>query len=210
MIDIAASVRSVLADEHVGEHGILKHPDDLARYEAVIAATAPEVVIETGTCHGGSAWWFEQHGVDVITIDNHPLAGDRTQHLCERVTWLLGDSADPAVVRQVARLVDGRRTMVVLDSDHSAAHVGAEILAYGPLVTPGCYLVVEDGIFRYTSPEVRIAHLGSSCVGTPLDAVDALLVGNREWSADAWLENLRPISHHPGGFWRRLPAGDAG
>ena len=206
MIDIQASVESLLADQHVGDHGILKHPDDLARYEAVIAATRPEVIVETGTCHGGSALWFEQHGIDVITIDNHPLAGDRTRRLCKRVTWILGDSADPAVVRQVAALTAGRRTMVVLDSDHSGAHVGAEILAYGGLVTPGCYLVVEDGIFRYTPLEVTTDHLGAGCAGTPLDAVDELLVGNADWVHDDRIENLRPITHHPGGWWRRKEA----
>ncbi len=34
--------------------------------------------------------------------------------------------------------------MVVLDSDHSQAHVEAELDAYAPLVSPGCYLIVED------------------------------------------------------------------
>ena len=34
--------------------------------------------------------------------------------------------------------------MVVLDSDHSEANVAAELDAYAPMVTPGCYLVVED------------------------------------------------------------------
>ena len=34
--------------------------------------------------------------------------------------------------------------MVILDSDHSYAHVTAELDAYGPLVSPGQYLIVED------------------------------------------------------------------
>ena len=34
--------------------------------------------------------------------------------------------------------------MVILDSDHSQTHVRAELEAYAPLVTPGCYLIVED------------------------------------------------------------------
>ena len=36
--------------------------------------------------------------------------------------------------------------LVVLDSDHSRAHVLAELEAYAPLVSPGSYIVAADGI----------------------------------------------------------------
>ena len=34
--------------------------------------------------------------------------------------------------------------LVVLDSDHSEAHVEAELEAYAPIVPVGCYFIVED------------------------------------------------------------------
>jgi cephalosporin hydroxylase len=37
---------------------------------------------------------------------------------------------------------------VVLDSDHSKAHVARELEAYGPLVTAGSYIVATDGIMQ--------------------------------------------------------------
>ena len=38
------------------------------------------------------------------------------------------------------------RVMVVLDSNHSRAHVRSELELYAPLVTPGSLMVVTDGI----------------------------------------------------------------
>lgn len=36
--------------------------------------------------------------------------------------------------------------MVILDSDQSTDHVRSELRAYAPLVSPECYLIVEDTI----------------------------------------------------------------
>jgi cephalosporin hydroxylase len=56
-----------------------------------------------------------------------------------------GSSTDTVVVDQVKALIGpDDKVMVVLDSDHSKDHVLAELRAYGPLVTPGQYLVVAD------------------------------------------------------------------
>jgi cephalosporin hydroxylase len=42
----------------------------------------------------------------------------------------------------------GQRTLVILDSNHSYAHVLAELQAYAGLVTPGSYIVATDGIMQ--------------------------------------------------------------
>lgn len=39
----------------------------------------------------------------------------------------------------------GDKVLVVLDSDHSKAHVLRELELYGPLVTRGSYVVATDG-----------------------------------------------------------------
>jgi cephalosporin hydroxylase len=42
------------------------------------------------------------------------------------------------------KLAVGRRTMVILDSDHEFTQVRREMELYSDLVSPGCYLIVED------------------------------------------------------------------
>lgn len=135
---------------------ILQLPEDLARVQEVIADLQPEVIVETGVFGGGSMLFHaticEALGQGrIVGIDKHIPAETRegvTRHrLSHRVTLIEGDSAAPEVVAQVRHAAGEARTvMVLLDSDHSKAHVARELEAYAPLVTPGSCIVAADGI----------------------------------------------------------------
>ena len=180
---------SIVATGRQDAEGAVKVWEDLDRYRSVVAADQPEVIVETGTHLGGSARWFAALGVDVVSIDTLQRNLDRQS----RVRWLIGNSIDPNVVDEVRQLVADRRTMVVLDSDHSADHVRAEIAAYGPLVTVGCHLVVEDGIARFMD--------GHS--GDPLVAIENTLIDDPDWVRDVDTESMHPVTMYPAGWWIR-------
>jgi cephalosporin hydroxylase len=206
-IDVEASYATLETEAghkqwHAGL-GVWKSVDDLNRHGTIIAATRPEVVIETGTRWGGyAAWVADTFGIDVITVDIERTAGRPSTW--PRVSYVLGDSVKPAATREVRRLRAGRRTMVVLDSDHHAPHVEREIATYGPLVTPGCHLVVEDGLADLLEPD-RAQIIGHRIpkLGGPLRAISTTLAGRPGWRRDLAIENLSPISHSPGGWWIR-------
>ena len=201
-VDIEASLATLAAGEHVRPDGMLKLAADLDRCKAVIEATRPEVIVETGTRTGASARWFAALGVDVITVDVS-TGEDLKESLREDGIYaVIGDSAEPEIAARIARVVAGRRCMVVLDSDHSAEHVAREIGLYGPLVSPGCHLVIEDTIFGYADEHLRTQHC-PGIAGSPLDAVAALLHGNPGWERDIAVERMSATSHHPAGFWTR-------
>lgn len=191
-VDIVASVNAVGCQS---ASGAIKVWEDLERYERVIRETKPDVVVETGTWRGGSAAWFASQGLDVITIDVACFP-EQDRYRLKTVTWVTGDSVDPETVSQVAGLVGDRRVMVVLDSDHSAKHVRAEIQAYGPMVSAGCSLVVEDTIVRWW-------HEVDSDKGSPYDAVESELIGNSDWIHDMGVEDMHRVTMSPGGWWRR-------
>ena len=176
--------------------GVEKDDADLARYAEIIARTRPEVIVETGTRRGYSALWFAGHVARVITVDSRPELATAPAHL--RVFRLTGDSLSETVFDQVHRLVDGRRTMVSLDSDHSTEHVAAEIAFYADLVTPGCYLVVEDGIYHY-----RDSH---EYDGDPLQAISATMPRWPDYARDIDIEGRYPTTGHIAGWWRRTGA----
>jgi len=191
-IDVQASVASYRRQWEPPTE-LVKLQEDLERYRTVIATDKPQVLVECGTWRGASARWFAAHGLRVITVDKD----DYTSHRTDDVTWIVGDSRSPEVAAQVAELVGSDRCMVVLDSDHTARHVAAEIKLYGPLVSPGCHLVVEDGIVRWLDDPQFVN-------GGPLEAVEELLADNGDWQRDITVESIFSVSMHPCGWWRRL------
>ena len=126
---------------------VLKNPMDLWIYQELLWDLRPTLVIETGTAYGGSALFFadmlsRRDAGRVISIDIEPHT-TLPEH--PRLSYVTGSSTDPAIVAAVTQVAASHpRVMVVLDSDHSSAHVQAEMDCYAALVTPGQFLVVED------------------------------------------------------------------
>jgi cephalosporin hydroxylase len=126
---------------------VLKCPTDLWVYQEIIFDTQPDLIIETGTAYAGSALYLaslcESIGRGrVITVDiNH--AERHVPH--ERITYLTGSSTSTEILEQIKNVIqEQERVMVVLDSDHSRDHVLTEMRLLAPLVSQGCYLIVED------------------------------------------------------------------
>ena len=119
---------------------LVKNPLDLWICTEIIYETRPDVIIECGTFRGGSAHFFADmmQAINrrgrVISVDIQPVEQPPHPH----VTYVRGDSSSVPLPK-----VSGR-VMVILDSDHSKEHVLKELDRFAPLVTPGCYLIVED------------------------------------------------------------------
>jgi cephalosporin hydroxylase len=179
---------------------ILKCPLDLWIYQEILETTLPDLLIETGTAHGGSAYYFaslfDLRGAgEVVTIDTSRMTALPAH---PRITYLQGSSVAPAVLAQVRLMARGKhRVMVVLDSDHSEAHVMEELRLYSPLVTAGNYLVVEDTHMGHPVPPFS----GKG----PLAAVERFLERNDEFAIDPGCERLL-MSFNYRGYLKRIKA----
>lgn len=195
-----------------------KCEQDLERYRELIEVSQPDLVIETGSRDGGSALWFRDEmklqvvSIDIVKPDTTKLPGHDRFTKYPGIEFLSGSSVADWVFETLLKLVRGKRVMVSLDSDHHAPHVIQEIDRLAPLVSPGCYLVVEDACFdiwgRTGMPdEARVGGSRIPEVGGPLRAIEATLdSGAVAWSRfrrDESLEDLSRISHSPCGWWRR-------
>lgn len=201
MIDAAKS-REALRYIAAQSEGLLKIPDDLARYADIIADTKPDLVLETGTFHGESARWFAEQGLEVVTVEADEMAfeiAQRKRH--ERVAYAFGDSRDPVLHQRLRNSLNGERVMVSLDSHHSRDFVYEELCAFAPYVTPGCYLVVEDGTYNLLTEEERRAAFVYD--GGPYPAVQQFLTEHPEFTLDMGLQNRYPATLNLGGWLRR-------
>jgi cephalosporin hydroxylase len=133
----------------------LKLPLDMWNYQEILFERGIHWVIETGTRHGGSALFFadllasgNREGiVTSIDVTHEALNPVATAH--QRIRFLLGDSASESIKHQVMEIIPVQRRgglLLILDSDHAAAHVLRELTTWVPALRKGDYLIVEDTI----------------------------------------------------------------
>ena len=172
---------------------------DLWNIQETINEIKPALIIETGTNQGGSSYFYAQL-LDLIGSGNVATVDVEKMHDLShpRVTYLIGSSTSEEVlapIRQMAADVEGP-VMVILDSDHSQAHVEGELELYSPLVTNDSYLLVQDGVID-TLRKFRKGRPG------PLPAIRQFVENHREFTVDQEKCDRFLVTHHPEGWLKK-------
>ncbi len=181
---------------------ILKCPLDLWMYQEILHRTKPDIIVEAGVYKGGSALYLASicdllgHG-EILACDISLSPVHAKTRLHPRITLLEGSSTDPSILEQITRACEGRRSMVILDSDHTMPHVREELRLYSPLVTPGCYLICED-------TNVNGHPVYPSFGPGPYEAVEDFLQSSTGWIVDSHCERLL-LTFNPHGYLLRQP-----
>jgi cephalosporin hydroxylase len=175
----------------------LKNPLDAWVMQEILHEVRPDIVVEIGGGAGGSALFFctvlegMAHG-RVVSIEadarhwkaSHP-----------RLTLIEADCADRSVIKQVQELCAGKRTLIVHDADHTRSAVLRDLQAYSPLVSPGSYFVVEDGI-------VDVLDIPGFTGEGPLAAIRDFIRNHPEFEIDKSRERYL-LTYNPSGYIRR-------
>jgi len=203
---------------------LIQLPDDMVRTQEAIFQIKPDIIIETGIAHGGSLILYaslmemigpQDGGGRIIGLDidirAHNRAAIEAHPMMKRITMIEGSSVSPEVVAQVKALIKPTDTvMLILDSNHSRDHVRAELEAYGPLVTPGSYILSQDGVMQLVAGSPRAP--AEWAVDNPITAVHDFLAAHADFEVS---KPPRPFdetretpdcSHHPVGWLRRKTA----
>jgi cephalosporin hydroxylase len=193
----------------------LQLPTDMLAIAEALSKSRPKYVIESGVAWGGFSLFLATlllatGGETVIGIDIY-IPGDLRERLAshpglsERIILIEGSSTDPAVVGRVRELTNGStETMVLLDSDHTHAHVLSELKLYAPIVGPGHYLICCDtAIERQPPAPQRPREWGKG--NNPATALAEFLESEAGalFALDETIENKLLISNNWGGYIRR-------
>ncbi|MCP5468944.1 MAG: class I SAM-dependent methyltransferase [Chlamydiales bacterium] len=183
---------------------VLQLPDDLVRLQETVFQVRPDVIIETGIAMGGSLLFYATlckamgHG-RVIGIDialRPPNRKRLEEHILAPFMELIdGDASDPAIVEQLE--IEGKKVLVVLDSNHSKHHVLKELEIFAPLVSSGSYLIVCDGFKEQVAEVPRGKARWKE--DNPKRAVEEFLKRHPEFE----LEERSFVTHLQGGWLRK-------
>lgn len=144
---------------------VIQLPDDLLRIQEVIFNSKPDFIVETGIAHGGSLIFYASlckamdHGTVIgidIEIRPHNRKAMEEHFLAPWITMIEGSSVASEIVAKVKRAIPaGAKTLIVLDSVHTYAHVLEELRLYSSLVSVGSYIVATDGSMEFLSDTPR-------------------------------------------------------
>ena len=195
---------------------IIQMPEDILMMQELLWRVRPDVIVESGVAHGGALVLYasileligkgQVIGVDVeirkynrLAIQSHPLS--------RRIKLIEGDSVADDTVAEVRSLIrPGDRVMVALDSNHTKAHVAAELERYAPLVTPGSYCVVFDSVMTMVSDAPNGKPEWDQ--DNPLEAVREFLAAADDFEVDPDFNRLG-VTYCQSGFLRRRDADHA-
>ncbi len=198
---------------------IIQYPQDIVAMQELIWALQPDLIVETGIAHGGSLiLWAsllelnaacggpqDAHviGVD-IDIRAHNRAAIEAHPMFRRISMIEGSSVDARVVAQVHAGSAGReRVLVCLDSNHTHAHVRAELEAYAPLTSVGSYCVVFDTVIEEL-PAGMYPDRPWGPGDNPKTAVTEYLRAHPEFEIDRQMDDKLLVSVAPGGYLKRI------
>lgn len=208
---------------------IIQYPQDIVAMHELIWRVRPDLIIETGIAHGGSLIFSASMlalldiadaiesgiaiapgesdrkvlGID-IDIREHNRAAIEDHPMSSRIQMIHGSSIAPEVVTQVNEIAAGfERVLVFLDSNHTHAHVLAELQAYAPLTSVGSYCVVFDTLIE-DMPAGSYPDRPWGPGDNPKTAVWEYLKSHREFGIAKSIQNKLLITVAPDGYLKRL------
>lgn len=198
---------------------IIQYPQDMFAMQELIWQIQPDLIIETGIAHGGSIVFYASmlelnaacggpKNAEVVAVDidirAHNRAAIEAHPMARRISMIQGSSIDPVIISQVrAKAVGKQRVLISLDSNHTHAHVLAELEAYAPLTSVGSYCVVFDTVVE-DMPADMFPDRPWGPGNNPKTAAREYLLTHPEFEVNKAIDHKLLISVAPDGYLKRV------
>ena len=198
---------------------IIQYPQDIIAVQELVWEIKPDLIIETGVAHGGSAVFFasllelnalsggpKDAEVWCVEIDlrSHNRAELVAHSMYPRLKIFDGSSVDEKIATVIAEKASKcQRVMVILDSNHTHDHVLGELNLYASLVSVGSYCVVFDTVIEDLEG-VEFVDRPWGKGDNPKTAVSEFLKTNSDFEVDRAIDEKLLISAAPGGYLKRV------
>ena len=198
---------------------IIQYPQDIVAVQELIWDIKPDLIIETGVAHGGSAVFFASllemnalsggpKDAEVWCVEIDLRAHNRKAILAHpmypRLRIFDGSSLDEKIALDVSqKALQCERVMVILDSNHTHEHVLGELNLYASLVSVGSYCVVFDTVIEDLDG-VEFVDRTWGKGNNPKTAVAEFLKTNSDFVVDQAIDEKLLISAAPGGYLKRI------
>ncbi len=176
----------------------LRNPMDCWVYQEIIHETKPDAIIEIGNYCGGGTLWLA-HVCDllgkgrIIGLDiSHAHVHDQVKKH-SRITFIEGDAVSS--FQKVKNLIQEKeRVLIIEDSSHTYEHTLNVLRTFSPLIKPGDYFIVEDGIGRHG--------IDDGPDPGPYEAVETFVNENDDFELDRNKESFF-LTWNPKGYLKR-------
>ena len=198
---------------------IIQYPQDIVAVQELIWEVKPDLIVETGVAHGGSAVFFASllelnalsggpKDAEVWCVEIDLRAHNRealvVHPMYPRLRIFDGSSVDAKIAAVIAEKASKcERVMVILDSNHTHEHVLGELNLYASLVSVGSYCVVFDTVIEDLDG-VEFVDRPWGKGDNPKTAVAEFLTTNSDFVVDYLIDEKLLISAAPGGYLKRV------
>lgn len=190
---------------------IIQFPQDIVAMQEIFWSVRPDLIIETGVAHGGSlilsASLLQMMGGEgkIIGIDidirAHNRAAIEAHPLASYIELIQGSSINETTVEQVLiKAREYKKILVILDSNHTHAHVAKELSLYSPLVKNGSYLIVFDTVIQDMASDALVEDRPWSIGNNPKTAVWEFLKSNSRFEIDQEIQDKLLLTAAPDGY----------
>ncbi len=193
----------------------IQFPSDLLVIQDLIFKIKPKVIIETGVAHGGSLVFyssilsllnikkFKVFGVD-IKIKKENIKKILKNPAAKNIELIETSSVDQKTFTKLQKQTNNKATLVILDSNHTEAHVLNELQLYSQLIKKNNYLIVMDTTIEFINQKFINKDRDFKKGNNPFTAVKKFLKKNKNFKIDRSFENKSFISSCYNGFLKKV------